>query len=143
MLSMDKVFVDTNVLIDHLAERQPFHQSAKRFFQLAESGQIQMCISTLSICNIAYIIRKMKPHANLLQTLENLSTLAVLTSIDAEIIAAALKSGFKDFEDAVQHFSAVTEGGVTHFITRNPKDFEKSLLPILSPEEYLAGRKER
>ncbi len=135
---MDKVFVDTNVLIDHLAERQPFHQSAKRLFQLAESGQIQMCISTLSICNIAYIIKKLKPEINLLQALGNLSTLAVLTSIDAEIIAIALKSGFKDFEDGVQHFSAVGEGGITHFITRNPKDFEKSLLPIFSPDEYLA-----
>lgn len=139
---MDKVFVDTNILIDHLAERHPFSLAAKQLFQLAESGQILMCVSTLSICNIAYIIRKLKPDMNLLQTLENISTLAVLTSIDTETIAAALQSDFKDFEDAVQHFSAVGEGGVTHFITRNPKDFEKSMLPILSPAEYLAGRME-
>lgn len=138
---MDKVFMDTNVLIDHLANRGPFNLTAKRLFLLAESGQIQMCISTLSICNIAYIIRKLKPEMNLLQMLENLTILANLTSVDGETIASALKSDFKDFEDAVQHFSAVGEGGITHFITRNPKDFEKSTLPILSPEEYLAGRK--
>jgi predicted nucleic acid-binding protein len=142
MQPMDKVFVDTNVLIDHLAERQPFNQSAKQLFQLAESGQIQMCVSTLSICNIAYIIRKLKPDTNLIQALKNLSILATLTSIDAEIIATALESGFKDFEDSVQHFSAVGEGGVTHFVSRNPKDFEKSVLPVLSPEAYLSRRKE-
>ncbi|MCF8246125.1 MAG: PIN domain-containing protein [Saprospiraceae bacterium] len=134
---MDKVFVDTNVLIDHLAERQPFCQSAKQIFQLAETGQIQMCASTLSICNIAYIIRKLRPETAIVPTLEKLSNLVSLTNIDETVITLALKAGFKDFEDAVQHFSALNEGGVTHLITRNPSDFEKSLLLVYSPEEYL------
>lgn len=129
--------MDTNVLIDHLAERQPFCQSAKQIFQLAETGQIQMCASTLSICNIAYIIRKLRPETAIVPTLEKLSNLVSLTNIDETVITLALKAGFKDFEDAVQHFSALNEGGVTHLITRNPSDFEKSLLLVYSPEEYL------
>ena len=134
---MDKIFVDTNVLIDHLAERQPFCQAAKQIFQKAETGQLLMCVSTLSICNIAYIVRKLKPNADTATMLEQLSNLASLTQIDKTVIALALKAGFKDFEDAVQHFSAVNEGVVTHLITRNPSDFEKSLLPVFSPEAYL------
>lgn len=137
---MDKVFVDTNVLIDHLAEREPFCQSAKQIFQLAETGQIQMCVSTLSICNIAYIFRKLRPDTALVSTLEKLISLASLTTIDEAVVTLAIKAKFKDFEDAVQHFSALNEGGVTHLVTRNPSDFEKSLLPICSPEEYLKGR---
>ena len=137
---MDKVFVDTNVLIDHLAERQPFCQLAKQIFQLAETGQIQMCVSTLSICNIAYIFRKLRPGTALVSILEKLISLALLTTIDEAVVTLAIKAGFKDFEDAVQHFSALNEGSITHFVTRNPSDFEKSLLPICSPEEYLKGR---
>jgi predicted nucleic acid-binding protein len=138
---MDKVFVDTNVLIDHLAERQPFCQFAKQIFQLAETGQIQMCISTLSICNIAYVMKKLNPNAVTVTLLEGLMNLANLTQIDKTVTALALKSKFKDFEDAVQHFSAITEGGITHLVTRNPNDFDKSLLPVFSPEDYLKQRK--
>ncbi len=138
---MDKLFLDTNVLIDHLAERQPFCEAAKRLFQMAETGELLMCVSSLSICNIAYIVRKLRPDTDVLKTLQNLSTLAILTTISANTISLALSAEFKDFEDAVQHFSAVEEGGITHFITRNPKDFEKSLLPVFSPDEYLKLRK--
>lgn len=129
--------MDTNVLIDHLAERQPFCEAAKKLFQLAENGEVQMCVSTLSICNIAYIVRKLKPDTDVIKTLQNLASLAIFTSIDTSVISLALSADFKDFEDAVQHFSALAEGGVTHFITRNPKDFGKSLLPVFSPDEYL------
>ena len=137
---MDKVFVDTNVLIDHLAERQPFCQSAKQIFQLAETGQVQMYVSTLSICNIAYIIRKLKPETTPITAIEKLSNLVLLTAVDEDVITLSIKAGFKDFEDAVQHFSALKEEGITHFVTRNPSDFEKSLLPVFSPEEYLKKR---
>lgn len=104
-------------------------------------GDLQMCVSSLSICNIAYIVRKLRPDTDVLKTLQNLFEISIVTSVSANTVSLALNAGFKDFEDAVQYFSAIEEGGMTHFITRNPKDFEKSLLPVFTPDEYLDLRK--
>jgi predicted nucleic acid-binding protein len=134
---MDRVFVDTNVLLDYLAARTPFDAAAKSLAQRAEKGQIELCASTLSLCNIAYILRKLVPRTNIPSILTDLSALLTFTSIDGAVIADALQSDFSDFEDAVQHFSATHHGGITHLITRNPIDFTRSLIPVFTPEDYL------
>ena len=55
-------------------------------------------------------------------------------------IQSALSSSFKDFEDAIQHFAAKAEGGITAIVTRNKGDYSVSEIPVLSPEEFLAKR---
>lgn len=57
---MDKVFLDTNVILDYLLARTPFDIEAKRFFEAAELGSIELYASALTICNMAYIVRKIK-----------------------------------------------------------------------------------
>ena len=134
---MAKVFLDTNVLLDYLAARTPFDQAAKKIFQQAESGQIELFISALSLCNIAYIFRKLSPGANIQQILTEISQLATITAVDSIVISDALQSAFRDFEDAVQSFSAFRHGGVSHLITRNAADFTHSLILVQTPEDYL------
>lgn len=134
---MAKIFLDTNVLLDHLAARTPFDQAAKKIFQLAETGQIELVISALSLCNIAYIFRKLSPGANIQQILTEISQLATITPIDSIVISDALQSAFRDFEDAVQYFSAFRHGGVSHLITRNAADSTHSLILVQTPEDYL------
>ena len=136
---MDRIFLDTNVLLDFLAARSPFDIDANKLFQRAEIGQIQLYASVLSICNIAYILRKVSPGADVPRILTGLSAVVTLTPIDSNIIARALSSSFGDFEDAVQHFSALQLGTITHLITRNPSDFANSLIPVLTPEAYLSA----
>lgn len=137
---MDRVFLDTNVLLDHLAARAPFDQAAKRIFQQAETGQVELVISALSLCNIAYIFRKLSPGANIQQILTEISQLATITLIDSLVISDALQSAFRDFEDAVQYFSAFRHGGVSHLITRNAADFNHSLILVQTPEDYLLAK---
>jgi predicted nucleic acid-binding protein len=60
---MDKVFVDTNIIPDHIAARAPYDQAAKVIFQRAELGQIELFASVLSLCNIAYIVRNLTVHS--------------------------------------------------------------------------------
>jgi predicted nucleic acid-binding protein len=136
---MDKVFVDTNVILDHIAARVPFDQEAKVIFQRAELGQIELYASVLSLCNVAYILRKILPGTNISQTLTDLHNLINLTKIDTLTVFAALQSSFTDFEDAIQHFSAVQHGGITHLVTRNPNDFKNSLIQVHTPKQYLSA----
>ena len=135
---MDKLFIDTNVLLDYLAARAPFDQDAKSLIDLAETGRVEIVFSALSICNISYILKKIAPLLPIKQTLDTLVDAFDVTNIDAFVLNDALNSAFPDFEDAVQYFSAVRHGGVTHIVTRNISDFSGSALPVLSPSDYLA-----
>jgi predicted nucleic acid-binding protein len=51
-------FIDTNVLLDVLARRQPFYAAASRIWTLAERGSVRAFVSAISFNNIYYITRK-------------------------------------------------------------------------------------
>jgi predicted nucleic acid-binding protein len=140
MASKDKIFLDTDVALDHLADRQPFAEYAHRLFALAETGELTVCVSALSFSNLYYILRKLKGHADALALLGKLKLLTRVSTVTETEINSALSSSFKDFEDAIQHFAAKAEGRVSAIVTRNQSDYSASEIPILSPEEYLAKR---
>lgn len=138
MASKDKIFLDTDVALDHLADRQPFAEYAHRLLALAETGELNICLSSLSFSNLYYILRKLKGHADALALLGKLKLLVRISAVTEAEIQSALSSGFKDFEDAIQHFAATAEGGVSAIVTRNKADYSASEIPVLSPDEFLA-----
>jgi predicted nucleic acid-binding protein len=140
MASNEKIFLDANVALDHLADRQPFAEYAHRIFGLAETGEITVCVSSLSFSNFYYILRKLKNHANALALLDKLKRLVLGSSVSESEIRSALSSKFNDFEDAIQHFSAKSEGGVSAIVTRNKSDYTASEIQVLSPLEFLEKR---
>ena len=140
MASKDKIFLDTDVVLDHLADRQPFAEYAHRLLALAETGALTICLSSLSFSNLYYILRKLKGHADALALLGKLKQLVRVSAVTDAEVQSALASGFKDFEDGIQHFTAKAEGGISAIITRNKADYSASEIPILSPEEFLAKR---
>jgi predicted nucleic acid-binding protein len=139
MASKDKIFLDTDVTLDHLADRQPFAEAAHRLFALAETGELTICLSSLSFGNLYYILRKIKGHADALALLGNLRRLVRVCAVTEAEIQSALSSRFKDFEDAIQHFTAKAEGGVTTFVTRNKSDYTPAEMPVQSPDEFLTS----
>ncbi|PKP34685.1 MAG: hypothetical protein CVT98_10640 [Bacteroidetes bacterium HGW-Bacteroidetes-15] len=58
--------------------------------------------------------------------------------IDQNTIEQALNLDIKDFEDAVQMIAAV-QCKADCLVTRNPKDFQPSLLPVMQPVDYLSS----
>lgn len=140
MASRDKIFLDTDVTLDHLADRQPFAEYAHRLLALAETGELTICLSALSFSNLFYILRKLKGRDDALALLRKLKLLVRVSPVGDAEIQAALASDFKDFEDAIQHFTAKAEGVVSAIITRNKDDYIGSEIPILSPDEFLAAR---
>ena len=132
------VFLDTNVVLDHLMDRQPFAEYAHRIFALAEGGELRLHLSALSFCNLSYLLRKLLGQQRTLAVLVQLRQLTQVTVVGTREISAALVSPGKDFEDAVQYESAKSGGGITVIVTRNKADFPTSELLIMAPDEFLA-----
>ena len=101
MASKDKIFLDTDVALDHLGDRQPFAEYAHRLFALAETGELTICVSALSFSNLYYILRKLKGHTDALALLGKLKLLTRVSAVTDAEINSALSSSFKDFEDAI------------------------------------------
>jgi len=131
---MKQIFIDTNVIIDFLADRQPSSDYAAMIFQLAKDGKVGVHISAISFNNTYYILRKVTSHKNALKLLSEIEEYIGVQETNRKIIKKAMKSDFKDFEDAIQYFSAVQRGNIDIITTRDLKDFKKSELPVLSPE---------
>jgi predicted nucleic acid-binding protein len=138
MESKDKIFLDTDVVLDHLADRQPFAEYGHRLLALAETGELTLCVSALSFSNLYYLLRKVKGHNDALALLGKRRTLVRVSAVTEAEIQAALASRFKGFEDAIQHFSAKAEGDLSAIVTRNKADYSASEIPVFSPDEFLA-----
>lgn len=134
---MKKLFIDTNIVIDLLAKREPFYSPAATLFSLADRGQIKLFISALSFANTNYILlREMKAEEARL-VLRRLKLLVEVIDLSEKILELALNDvNFKDFEDAIQYYSAI-ESNNDYIITRNLKDFKSSKLSVLTADQVL------
>ena len=136
---MTHLFLDTNILIDVLANREPFAESAAKLFDLAEKGKVTLMISALSYSNIYYIIKKNCTHKELISLLRDLEALTETLDVTKEIIFKSLSSEFKDFEDSIQYYTALSNKKVSVIVTRNVKDYKGSKLSVLTPDEVLSA----
>ncbi|MEO6833766.1 MAG: PIN domain-containing protein [Chitinophagaceae bacterium] len=134
---MKRVFLDTNVAIDFLADRKPFSLSAAPLFGLSQVGEIKLYLSAVSYNIIYNILKQSLTPAATLKVLNELCELTEIADVTKVTIGAALKSDWKDFEDAIQYQSALELKKVDMLVTRNTKDFKKAILPVVTPEEAL------
>jgi len=138
MASPKNVFIDTNVLMDVLIQREPFYMASAQVWSLAEKGIVCGLISVISFSNIYYIVRKQKNRRIAERTLVNLRDTFIPIALNKQILNQAIDAGFTDFEDGIQYFSAV-QGDADYLVSRNPKHFKNVDLPILAPDEFIAA----
>lgn len=133
---MENVFVDTNIIIDLLAKREPFYEDAQDLFTLGDKKEIQLCISSLSFANTYYSIARHHKGIDAKKYLAKFKVLVKVLPLEDKSIELALASDFIDFEDGLQYFTAM-ENESDVIITRNKKDFKKSIIPVLTAGEYM------
>ena len=134
---MKRLFIDTNVLVDLVCRREPFFQETKRLFALAYSNRICIGISALSYINTVYIAKKYGYSAKeVIDNLNKIASFTTITHLEEITIKDAMNCGWNDFEDAVQYHSSVPFAA-NYIITRNPKDFSKSNIPVYTPTDFL------
>lgn len=133
-----KVFIDTNVLLDVLAERMPFYPDSMRVWTLAESGRIQAFVGAISFNNCYYIVRKPAGRPRAEKAIRLLRDIFEPIELTTQILNQAIDADFADFEDAIQFHSAVVARAEC-IITRDPDHFPRAPLAVLSPAEFLAA----
>ncbi|MGV8813144.1 MAG: type II toxin-antitoxin system VapC family toxin [Gelidibacter sp.] len=135
-----RLFIDTNVMLDLLGERAPFYEPIAKIATLAEKGKVTMVVSPISFATVNYFISKFENPEIAREKLRKFSIISETCRLNEQTVEKALNSSFKDFEDALQYFTA-TESECEIIITRNGKDFKKSLITVMNAQEFLSSLK--
>ena len=133
-----KLFVDADIILDLLTERQPYFAAAARLFMTFQAGEHQAYTSAIVFVNVHYLLRKALGKSRALTLLRRLKLLVTVVPTSDEAIAKLLSSDFNDYEDAVQYYSAL-EHHMDALVTRNKKDYKRAVLRVLDAEEVVAG----
>jgi predicted nucleic acid-binding protein len=133
---MSRLFLDTNVILDLLAHRDPHFDSIARLATLADQKKLALVSSPLSFTTVDFILNKYESEELVRAKLRKFKIICEVGEVNEETIEKGLNSAFKDFEDAVQYYSAL-RANCSVIITRNAKDFKHSSIPVMTAEEYL------
>lgn len=133
---MINILLDTNIVIDLLASREPFYTEAAELFSLADKKTIKLSVSALSLANTHCIVSKFTNDQEARKILRNFKVIVIVLPLDDKIVDLALNSDFKDFEDAIQYFTAI-ENDQKLIVTRNKSDFKDSKIPVMTAGEFL------
>ena len=135
---MKKILLDTDVILDFLFDRKPWSEDAAIILTLCETGKISAFVTPVMLSNLYYILRKTASHKKVIEKLSALLSITDVLTMNREIVNQALYSGFQDFEDALQNYSAQQADGVGIVITRNVNDYKTSSLSVKTPESFLS-----
>lgn len=133
---MTKVYIDCNILIDWLLDREPFSYYATKIIELTENNDIESYVSALTLANAHYIISKELNRKVADEFLKDSLKLFQFVDITKEITREAIEKKNKDFEDDIHYYAAV-ENKIDYLITRNGKDFKKTNIIVVDSEEYI------
>ena len=114
---MTRLFLDTNIVVDLLERREPFCHDAVRLFTMAYNKQVQLIVSPITYSTASFLLRKHGSEGvrNLLSNFRQLSRVA---TTNERTVDDSLASQFKDFEDAMQYYTAL-KAKADFIITRN------------------------
>lgn len=133
---MNKCFVDTDVIIDLLSQRQPHFHFAALLFTFAEMGKIELYTSPTVMVNTFYVLRKQLGNESAKSALRKLRLLINIIDSSEKVMDQALNSSFNDFEDSVQYYTALNNN-IPVILTRNLKDYKNAKILVQSPEIFL------
>jgi predicted nucleic acid-binding protein len=134
---MENIFVDTNIVIDLLAKREPFYEEAQDLFTLGDKNEVKLFISSLTFAKAYYSIVRHHKEVDAKKYLSKFKVLVTILSLDAKAIELALASDFKNFENGWQYFTAM-DNETDVIITRNKKDFTNAKIPLMTAGAYLS-----
>ena len=134
---MTKVFLDSDVILDLLLDRQPFSAHAAVMFALAETARIELCTSTVSFLNVYYVAGTQCDRRVTDRLIRKLRSLLTLLPVTPKNIDTALAARSRDIEDYVQ-YSCAQDNGMSFLVTRNLKDYPTKGIPVMTPEVFLS-----
>ena len=132
---MKKIFIDTNILLDVILRREEFYKNAAGIWADCESGKVRGFVSAISLNNMHYVVRKRVAPEIALEYVRLVLNVFSIVPLDESILRLAVDLPQKDFEDAIQTFSAV-QVKADCIVTRDRSHFSGNYMPVVSPDEY-------
>jgi predicted nucleic acid-binding protein len=135
---MNKVFVDSDVILDLLAQRIPHFHFSALLFTFADMKKLELYTSSTVFCNVFYILRKELGIEKAKSALRKLRLLIKIIDSSEKTIDCGLNSEFSDFEDAIQCYTAQNHQ-ISIIVTRNVKDYKTAGIIVQNPETFLCA----
>lgn len=132
-----RLFLDTNIVLDVLARREPWLPDSAAVLSLLESDGFEGIVAVHSITTLHHLCMKELGREQTTLALLDLLKLVSVAPLDQDMILKAIALGWRDFEDAIQMLSA-HDAGADYLVTRNGGDFKDSPLPVVTPSELLS-----
>lgn len=134
---VNRILIDTNVLLDYLLTREPFYEEAKKVILTCTEGNTKGCIAAHSISNMFFILRKDYDVKERRDLLTGLCTIFDVEGIDRNKLLLGLQNeDVSDFEDCLQ-MECAKAYGAEYIVTRNIADYKMSEVKAILPEDYL------
>ena len=131
-----RIFIDTNILLDVLLEREGFYNDALRIWASAESGRVEACIAAISVNNVHYLMRRLKSETTAMIAVRIILRIFKIVPVDADILSRASDFHDKDYEDDIQQQCAL-KARCAQIFTRNPNHYDSSIIAVLPPSAFM------
>jgi predicted nucleic acid-binding protein len=135
----EKVFIDSDIILDVLLERKDFYEFSAEIFDLGIAKEITLFTTAVVFANVFYFIRKKYGMEKSKEILRQLRLFISVLPIEEKIVDMALNSKFGDFEDGLQYFTS-KDHHITILITRNGRDYKEKDIMIQTAEEYIKSK---
>ena len=130
-----RIFVDTNILLDVLLEREGYYYDALKLWANAENGNVEACIAAISLNNVHYVMRKLKSETTAMIAVKILLRIFKVIPVDADILGLAVDFHDKDFEDDIQ-LQCALKAKCSQLFTRNPNHYDHSAIAVVPPSSF-------
>jgi len=132
-----RLFLDVNVILDVLADREPWVEDSAAVLSLLDGTEVEGLIAAHSVTTLHYLASKHLAHKRAVAALIDLLDHVTVTPLDQDVLLRALSLGWDDVEDAVQGVSA-QRASADYLVTRNPSDFQSASIQVVTPRQLLA-----
>jgi predicted nucleic acid-binding protein len=137
---MKTIFVDTNILLDVILNREAFRDASSVIWSDSETGKVQGVIAAVSLNNVYYIVAKYLGKEQALQAVRILLNVFTVVALDEKLLRLAADMPGKDFEDALQLYSAI-QARAEVLVTRDLGHFDTEMIAVVSPVTYASMMK--
>jgi predicted nucleic acid-binding protein len=132
----EKIFIDSDIILDVLAGRDEFFEAAAELFELGHLNEIKLFTTAVVLANVFYMLRKISGVEKARKNLQKLRLIIHVLPVDEKAVDLSLNSPFNDFEDGLQYFTA-KKNNISKLITRNIKHYNVDDIIVETAEEYI------
>ena len=136
-----KLLIDTNVIIDYLGGKPPFFENAERVIAAGYFGDAQLWASAQSFKDAFYVLSHYADSPRIQKAMAKLLEIVNPVDLTGADLTAAMRLQWRDFEDCLVALGA-QKVGADYLVTRDSKGFARSMVPPISPADWLAFMQE-